>query len=364
MCRTQVPSARCVVAAGRWGATRHPRPSRPTSPRKVDASRCAAYERWVRRRLILAFALGLPALQLVAEPALTPAAVTPSAATPASDQAAAPETTAASAAATAPTAPTALNYDFCSAQTEKLANGVCFFAPEKAVSPSGKRTLVIFLHGLIEEGQGWEHTMQQGMILYAKKHGFSLLFPRGRNGVGPDRKPSVIAWPLGPDVREAYEEAVLGEWAEARKLVEAKSGAFDEVFVMGFSNGAYFSASLALRNKLDVDGYALFAGGSKSALGNLKKPPANARPIFVGVASKDGTTRDKAKELVKALVKVKWPHKAEARKVGHVVGDAHIEAALAYLRAKKSGVASPPAPTKKAPPSAAPAKGRAKRRAK
>jgi predicted esterase len=315
----------------------------------------------VRRWLILAFALGLPALQLVAEPAATPAAVTPSAAT----SAAAAEPAAPSPSVTAP-APAAANYDFCSAQTEKLANGVCFFAPEKAVSPSGKRTLVIFLHGLIEEGQGWEHTMQQGMILYAKKHGFSLLFPRGRNGVGPDRKPSVIAWPLGPDVREAHEEAVLAEWAEARKLVEAKSGAFDEVFVMGFSNGAYFSASLALRNKLEVDGYALFAGGSKSALGNLKKPPANARPIFVGVASKDGTTRDKAKELVKALVKVKWPHKAEARKVGHVVGDAHIDAALAYLRAKKSGVAAPPAPTKKAPPSAAPTKGRtsSKRRAK
>ena len=287
--------------------------------------------------------------------------MTPSAAT----SAAAAEPAAPSPSVTAP-APAAANYDFCSAQTEKLANGVCFFAPEKAVSPSGKRTLVIFLHGLIEEGQGWEHTMQQGMILYAKKHGFSLLFPRGRNGVGPDRKPSVIAWPLGPDVREAHEEAVLAEWAEARKLVEAKSGAFDEVFVMGFSNGAYFSASLALRNKLEVDGYALFAGGSKSALGNLKKPPANARPIFVGVASKDGTTRDKAKELVKALVKVKWPHKAEARKVGHVVGDAHIDAALAYLRAKKSGVAAPPAPTKKAPPSAAPTKGRtsSKRRAK
>ena len=52
---------------------------------------------------------------------------------------------------------------------------------------------------------------------------------------------------------------------------------------MGFSSGAYFVSSLALRNKLSVDGYAVFAGGTgfgtKTAEG--EKPP-----VFVGVCAK------------------------------------------------------------------------------
>ncbi len=233
---------------------------------------------------------------------------------------------------------------WCASELTTLSNGVCYFAPEaparKEGEPAARRTLVIFLHGLTEEGHGWEHTMQKGMMLYATKHRFSLLVPRGRNGVGPDRKESVIAWPLGTDVREKYEAAVLDEWAAARKEVEAQEGAaFDEVFVMGFSNGAYFTTSLALRQRLNVDGFAAFAGGSNSGLAPIKSAPKGAKPLFVGVASKDGTTRDKATELVKALKKAKWPHKSESRKVGHVVGDAHIDAAIAYLRAQKDGKA-------------------------
>lgn len=247
-------------------------------------------------------------------------------------------------------APPPAKQPWCTSELTTLSNGVCYFAPDaparKEGEPAARRTLVIFLHGLTEEGHGWEHTMQKGMMLYAKKHRFSLLVPRGRNGVGPERKESVIAWPLGTDVREKYEAEVLAEWVAARKEVEAQEGAaFDEVFVMGFSNGAYFTTSLALRQRLDVDGFAAFAGGSNSGLAPIKSAPKGAKPLFVGVASKDGTTRDKATELVKALKKAKWPHKSESRKVGHVVGDAHIDAAIAYLRAQKSGKADTEAAT-------------------
>ena len=244
----------------------------------------------------------------------------------------------------APAAPPA-KPAWCASELTTLSNGVCYHAPEKPApnegQPAPRRTLVIFLHGLTEEGHGWEHTMQKGMMLYAKKHQFSLLVPRGRNGVGPERKASVIAWPLGTDVREKYEAEVLAEWAAARKEVETQEGAaFDEVFVMGFSNGAYFATSLALRQRLDVDGFAAFAGGSDAGLAPIKKAPKGAKPLFVGIASKDGTTRDKATSLVKTLKKAKWPHKSESRKVGHVVGDGHIDTALAYLRAQKTGKAN------------------------
>lgn len=246
----------------------------------------------------------------------------------------------------APEAEAPPNTAWCATELETLSNGVCYFAPpvkaQAAGAPPRRRTLVIFLHGLTEEGHGWEHTMQRGMLLYAKKHDFSILVPRGRNGVGPDRKPSVIAWPLGTDVREKYEAAVLDEWAAAQKEVEAKEGAaFDEVFVMGFSNGAYFATSLALRQRLAVDGFAAFAGGSSAGLAPIKQAPKGAKPIFVGVAEKDGTTRDKAQALVKTLKNAKWPHKSQSRKVGHVVGDDHLATAITWLRAVKRGEADP-----------------------
>lgn len=290
------------------------------------------------RRFGLLLALLAPALALAAEPAVVPAS----------------SELAGAGAPTAVTAPA----DFCHSSLERLSNGVCYFEGRAVKGPgeTTRRTLVIFLHGLTEEGQGHEHVMQRGMVLYAKKHGFSLLVPRGRNGVGPDRKASVIAWPLGPEVRESHEAEVLAEWAAARAEVESRRGAFDEVFVMGFSNGAYFASSLALRDKLAVNGYAVFAGGSKSSAAGLRRAPKDAKPIYVGVASKDGTTRDKAKELVAALGRLQWPHKSESKKVGHVVGDDHVDSALRYLRAKARGETEP---TKKP---ASTAKGHSKRK--
>ena len=222
--------------------------------------------------------------------------------------------------------------DWCSADVETLANNVCYAkGPNK--DPK-RRTLVIFLHGLTEDGAGWQHSLQKGMAIAGKRLDFSALMPRGRNGVGPGRKQSTIAWPGGEEVRKLYEDDVIKEWFDAKAEIEKKEGApFDEVFVMGFSNGAYYASSLALRGRLDVDGYAVFAGGSAngSAAGKQTK---NRQPIFVGVATKDATAK-KGKELVKALDSLKWPHRTDSRPVGHVVADGQLDRAIEYLRDPK-----------------------------
>src|SRR5438874_846075 len=75
--------------------------------------------------------------------------------------------------------------------------------------------------------------------------------------------------------------------AKAKKDLETKLGhAFDETFVVGFSSGAYYGSSLAVRSALDVDGYIVLAGGS----GWVKDASGKRAPVFVGVSAADPST--------------------------------------------------------------------------
>jgi predicted esterase len=212
---------------------------------------------------------------------------------------------------------------WCAPELESLPGEVCF---HEEPARDGKRTLVIFLHGLVQEGSNWQHAQQRGIVRGAKRLGFSVLAPRGRAGLSK-KSPDMVAWPTSGAARDA-ESALIDEWQAARRIVEQRSGAFDEVFVVGFSNGAYYGSSLALRGRLEVDGYAVFAGG-------VGYPPLAEKtrraPVFVGICSKDATADD-ARDLAATLVKAGWPHRAESRKVGHAIADAHLDHAVAFLR--------------------------------
>ncbi|NUP09223.1 MAG: hypothetical protein HOW73_24495 [Polyangiaceae bacterium] len=253
----------------------------------------------------------------------------------------APEQPALAAPAAPEKAAASTSTDWCSSELETLPHDVCY-APGP-VSKAGKRTLVIFLHGLTQVDSGWQHSLQRGMKLAGKRLGFSLLTPKGRTKVGPGKKEDTIAWPINPSVR-AVEDEVIAEWIEAKELVEKRDGAkFDEVFVMGFSNGAYYASSLALRGRLEVDGYGVFAGGSApKGTTSSSKGVKNRKPVFVAIASKDETAK-KGRELAKALKELKWPNRVVSAPVGHVVADGQLEQSLEYLRApdKKASAKAP-----------------------
>ncbi|MBK6513291.1 MAG: dienelactone hydrolase family protein [Polyangiaceae bacterium] len=219
---------------------------------------------------------------------------------------------------------------WCHAELEALPNDVCY--AKGPTSKSGKRTLVIFLHGLVEQGTDWQHSLQRGMKAAGKRLDFSLLAPRGRTKVGPGKSESTVAWPSRD---RTLEDEVIGEWLAAQKLIEKREGApFDEVFVMGFSNGAYYASSLALRGRLEVDGYGVFAGGSApKGTVSASKGTKTRKPLFLAIASKDETAK-KGKELAKALKELKWPHRVASAPVGHVVADSQLEQGLAYLRGR------------------------------
>ncbi len=221
---------------------------------------------------------------------------------------------------------------WCAPELVVLQNDVCF---HEEPGKDGRRTLVIFLHGLVQEGAGWQHNQQRGIVRGGKRLGFSVITPRGVTGIsrhGDD----MVAWPTGMAARKKYEQQLLAQWKIAIEEAEKRVGAaFDEVFAVGFSNGAYYASSLLARAPFALDGYAVFAGGSAYT----PQQPARRAPVFVGICSKDSTAKH-ARKLVKLLKRHKWPHKAETRKVGHAMADKHLDHAMAYLRAQVAAARS------------------------
>jgi len=229
---------------------------------------------------------------------------------------------------------------WCAPELETLPGDVCH--AELSPGSSGRRTLVIFLHGVIQPDTTWQWGQQRGIVRSAKRLGFSVIMPRGRRGIGPPGMTDWITWPTSTKAQRSVEDDLLEEWKRARELVETRSGhAFDEVFVVGFSNGAYYASSLALRGRMDVDGYAVFAGGGASYLRREAASTRRRAPIFVAICAKDATARD-ARPLSDMLGTLRWPHRSESRPVGHAIADVQLDHAIAFLRNSSAPKPTPP----------------------
>lgn len=208
---------------------------------------------------------------------------------------------------------------------------MCSYVPE---DPRASDTLVIFLHGVIKPDTDWQWAQQRAAMRGARRSGYSVLAPRGRRGIGPAQMKDWWTWPTSVRSENAIGDELRAEWTAARSALETAQGkAFRQVFVVGFSNGAYYATSLALLGKLKVNGYAVFAGGAGAkylvgpARGTTRRPP-----IYVGYGLKDRAHKDPA-SLASALKDLHWPHKVNVRpRGGHSIGDAQLDEALAFLR--------------------------------
>jgi predicted esterase len=231
---------------------------------------------------------------------------------------------------------------WCASELETLEPGVCFYDAEPAMleerPTSSKRvraspdTLVLFLHPLVKVSSNWQWEQQRTMLTAARAHGFSLLVPRGRPGLGPGRLAEVLAWPTSAKAQEAVEDELIGEWRRARAELERRRGRpFAQVWVFGFSNGAYYATSLALRDRFDAQGYGVFAGGAGSKYNQiLGAKTARRAPIFVGYGSRDPARKD-MRELVGMLRRLGWSHRAREQPVGHVVTYEQLRLAVRFL---------------------------------
>jgi predicted esterase len=218
-----------------------------------------------------------------------------------------------------------------------LADGVCGYLPERVAEKGSEakaaRTLILFLHSLVPVASTWQWEQQRTLLRMAKANGFAALMPRGRRGIGPGRLPDTWAWPTSASAQKELEDELIAEWGRARAELERRQGApFDRLYVFGFSNGAYYTSSLALRGRLEqADGYAAFAGGAGGKYASVLGSRTSRRvPIFVGYGTRDPAHKD-MRALAKTLALLGWRHRVKAEDVGHTVTETQLRYAIAYL---------------------------------
>ncbi len=216
---------------------------------------------------------------------------------------------------------------WCAPELDALRENACV----AGTSPDGgPATLVIFLHGVIPPKTTWQWTQQRAVANTLKILPFVALMPRGLQGVGPEGMKDFFAWPTSQTAQREVEKDLLEELASERKELETRQGRpFDEVFVVGFSSGAYYASSLALRGVPAFDGYGILTGGAKSHLPAAGIP---RQPIFLGIATKDNTTRDMARDFGRALDGWHWPHRVHEESMGHMFSPDLVARSIRYLR--------------------------------
>jgi predicted esterase len=223
---------------------------------------------------------------------------------------------------------------WCAPELEQLAHGACGYLPERAPGKVNQaRTLILFLHSLVPAGSSWQWEQQRTVLRMAEARGFAALMPRGRRGIGPGRLPDTWAWPTSASAQNQLEDDLIAEWASARAELERRQGArFERLYVFGFSNGAYYTSSLALRGRLEeADGYAAFSGGAGGKYASVLGARTSRRvPIFIGYGTRDPAHND-MRTLAKTLSLLGWRHRVKAEDVGHTVTDTQLRFAIAYL---------------------------------
>jgi predicted esterase len=223
---------------------------------------------------------------------------------------------------------------WCGPDVTSLSDHVCYV--DGAATGNARRTLVIYLHGVLAKTPGFQYVQQRWMAQEAKSNGFTLLMPTAPSEAG------YYAWPSSPKAVKEKEAAILDGIQKARAELEKRAGApFDETFIVGFSSGAYYASTLATRGAIDVDGYIVLAGG-----GAWMKPgdePAKRAPVFVGVSAADPGSASHSRAFAGLLASAHWPLRLETRNTGHGVDRAFMAHGITWLRGPASRRAAPAA---------------------
>jgi predicted esterase len=219
---------------------------------------------------------------------------------------------------------------WCAPEVEKLPGDVCYLDGR---TKGPRRTLVIFLHGAIAKNTTWSWNHERQILRLAKAHGIEVMFPRS-----PLTETGYV-WPGTADSQERVEQRLIDNWMDAKSVLEKRENrTYDEVFVMGFSSGAYFTSSLAMRGRVDVDGYAVFAGGQPMPA--PAAPVVRRAPVFIGVCADDPTgTAAHSRAFASSVAAAGIPRLVVEQHVGHGLDHVHFNSALAFLRRQREAQA-------------------------
>jgi predicted esterase len=215
---------------------------------------------------------------------------------------------------------------WCGPDVVELSDHVCF---ADGGAGAERKTLILYLHGMLVPVPGFQYVQQKALAMEAKARHLTVLFP-----TSPLTKDGYY-WPTSAAAQKEQEPALLAGLAKARAALAERVGhSFDETFVVGFSSGAYYGSSLALRGALDVDGYIVLAGGSSWGRPSAGDAHGRRAPVFVGVSASDSQTASHSRAFAGTLAALHWPYRVEERNVGHLVDDVFLAHGLAWLRGR------------------------------
>jgi predicted esterase len=213
---------------------------------------------------------------------------------------------------------------WCAEEFETLPNGLCHI---NGGQKDGRRTLVIFLHGMIARDVDWQWLQERALSRQAKQSKFEAIFARA------PLSPGGYVWPGTVTSQETSEQDLIDGWNTARAFLEKRNEKpYDDVFLMGFSSGAYFVSALALRGRVKFDGYAVFAGGAGGLVAGGGDQKIEKSPVYVGVCADDAQTANHSRSFGGVLAARGWPSRVDEQRVGHMFSDIHVAHAITYLR--------------------------------
>jgi len=212
---------------------------------------------------------------------------------------------------------------WCAPEVSELSDHVCYF--DGGMPADGRKTLVVYLHGVLATTPGFQWLQQRAMAMHAKRLNFTVLLPTSPKVDGG------YGWPTSVSAQKEHEAEIIASIGKGRADLEQRLGhRFDETFVVGFSSGAYYASSLAVRGALDVDGYIVLAGGASWVRDEIKA--TKRAPVFVGISAADRHTAGHSRAFAGMLAGAGWPYRAEERNATHMVDWVFMTHGVQWLR--------------------------------
>jgi predicted esterase len=161
----------------------------------------------------------------------------------------------------------------------------------------------------------------------ATAHGFAVLALRGKVGECIT-SPELATWFCWPSNEHTASDApaFVASWAPALRAAEQRTGAGGKRFVLGFSNGAYFSGLLAVGAHFGASAFAVANGGTVEPV-----HAAGAKPPIILLSADSDESQPGMIQFDAELTREQWPHEVYARAGGHALQNEDIDAVLSFF---------------------------------
>jgi predicted esterase len=200
----------------------------------------------------------------------------------------------------------------------------CFASPPGATKDT---PLILYLHGIYDQrADADEMDRQRRVAKLATQRGFAVLALRGLEG-GCSADPEFATkwcWPSNERTAARGPETV-DQWKPALRAA-AHAGAGGPRYVLGFSNGGFFSGLLAVRALFEAEAFVVGNAGPVEPVHAL-----GAKPPLLLMSADDDPSQEGMMRLDDELTREGWLHENYSRAGTHELTDDEIDAALTFF---------------------------------